>query len=188
MTTSDELIGRWSSNSFVRYLQKQIEEFTLGVSTKMLTVQVFCHIPSITSTSPKETEYGMLALLMLGRSMKLEDGIFLSLKGLAEGKPYFKNVVQSQPESFLYSVSSSFLTSCVGRSQTDLNTLSLWVQMIVCCIKATGGKVRGQMELNALTLHCMYGKTISAQTYGKGLDENVHFRIGPENRFFPPIN
>jgi len=87
--------------------------------------QVFRHIPSITSTCPKRTEFGMLASLMLVRSMKLEDGIFLSLKGLAEGKPYFKNVVQSQPESFLYSVSSSFLTCCVGRSQTDLNALRL---------------------------------------------------------------
>ena len=61
-----QLIGRWSSDSFMKYLRKQIEEFTLGVSMKMLTVQVFRHIPPITSTSPEETEYGMSALLMLG--------------------------------------------------------------------------------------------------------------------------
>ena len=63
---SIQLIGRWLSNSFMKYIQKQIKEFTLGVSMKMLTVQVFCHIPSITSTSPEETEYGMSDLLMLG--------------------------------------------------------------------------------------------------------------------------
>ena len=61
-----QLIGRWSSDSFMKYIRKQIKEFTLGVSMKMLTVQVFRHIHSITSTSPEETEYGMLALLMLG--------------------------------------------------------------------------------------------------------------------------
>ena len=61
-----QLIGRWSSDSFMKYIQKQIKELTLGVSMKMLTVQVFRHIPSITSTSPEETEYGMLASLMLG--------------------------------------------------------------------------------------------------------------------------
>ena len=92
---------------------------------KMLTVQVFCHIPSITSTHPEETEFGMSASLMLVRSMKLEAGIFISLKGLAEGRPYFRNVVRSQPVSLLYSVSISFLASCVGRIQTDLNALCL---------------------------------------------------------------
>jgi hypothetical protein len=61
-----QLIGRWSSNSFMKYIRKQIKEFSLGVSMKLLTVQVFCHIPSIASTSPEETEYGMSALLMLG--------------------------------------------------------------------------------------------------------------------------
>jgi hypothetical protein len=61
-----QLIGRWSSDSFMEYIRKRIEEFTLGVSMKILTVQVFRHIPSITSTSPEETEYGMSALLMLG--------------------------------------------------------------------------------------------------------------------------
>ena len=61
-----QLIGRWSSNTFMKHPRKHIKEFTLGVSTKMLTVQVFCHIPSITSTHPEETEFGMSALLMFG--------------------------------------------------------------------------------------------------------------------------
>ena len=61
-----QLIGRWSSDSFMKYLHKQIKEFTLGVSMKMLTVQVFCHNSSITSSCPEEIEFGMSALLILG--------------------------------------------------------------------------------------------------------------------------
>jgi hypothetical protein len=61
-----QLIGWWSSDSFMKYLRKQIEEFTLGVSTKMLTMQVFWHVPSHALTNPEETEYGLTALLMLG--------------------------------------------------------------------------------------------------------------------------
>ncbi len=60
-----QLIGRWSSDSFMKYLRKQIEEFTLGISTKMLTMQVFRHVPSHALTNPQEPEYGMTASLML---------------------------------------------------------------------------------------------------------------------------
>ncbi len=61
-----QLIGRWKSNSFMKYLRKQIEQFTLGISSKMLTLQVFRHFPSHTSLNPGLQEYGMTALLMLG--------------------------------------------------------------------------------------------------------------------------
>jgi hypothetical protein len=43
-----QLIGRWSSDSFMKYLRKQIEELTFGVLTKMLSTQMFWHIPSHT--------------------------------------------------------------------------------------------------------------------------------------------
>ena len=33
-----QLIGRWKSDSFMKYLRKQIEQFTLGISSKMLTM------------------------------------------------------------------------------------------------------------------------------------------------------
>jgi len=61
-----QLIGRWKSESFMKYLRKQIEQFTLGISSKMLTMQVFRHVPSHTSSNPGVQEYGMTALLMLG--------------------------------------------------------------------------------------------------------------------------
>jgi len=61
-----QLIGRWKSDSFMKYLWKQIEQFTLGISSKMLTMQVFWHVPSHTSSNLGVQEYGMTALLMLG--------------------------------------------------------------------------------------------------------------------------
>ena len=61
-----QLIGRWKSDSFMKYLRKQIEQFTLGISSKMLTMQVFQHVPSHTSSNPGVQEYDMTASLMLG--------------------------------------------------------------------------------------------------------------------------
>jgi hypothetical protein len=42
------LIGRWSSDAFLRYIRKQVEQFSRNVSKKMLTFRSFCHIPDIT--------------------------------------------------------------------------------------------------------------------------------------------
>jgi hypothetical protein len=35
------LIGRWSSNAFLHYIQKQVEQFLKDVAKKMLTHQLF---------------------------------------------------------------------------------------------------------------------------------------------------
>ncbi len=40
------LIGRWSSNAFLRYIRKQVMEFSHNVSKKMLTFQNYRHIPN----------------------------------------------------------------------------------------------------------------------------------------------
>ena len=40
------LIGRWNSDAFLAYIEKQIKEFTKGVSTRMLTNDTFFNIPS----------------------------------------------------------------------------------------------------------------------------------------------
>jgi hypothetical protein len=42
------LIGRWSSDAFLRYIRKQVEQFSRNVSKKMLTFRSFRHIPDIT--------------------------------------------------------------------------------------------------------------------------------------------
>ena len=61
-----QLIVRWKSDSFMKYLRRQIKEFTLGVSSKMLSVQIFQDAPSHALTNPNKTEYRLTALLMLG--------------------------------------------------------------------------------------------------------------------------
>ncbi len=60
-----QMIGRWSSDSFMKYIRKQIEEFTYEVSQQMLTMQHFRHVPNNAPTSPYKTEYGGSASLML---------------------------------------------------------------------------------------------------------------------------
>ena len=39
-------IGRWSSQAFLKYIQEQVEQFTLGVSKKMLQFENFNTIDS----------------------------------------------------------------------------------------------------------------------------------------------
>ncbi len=39
-------IGRWSSDAFLRYIQKQVMEFSHNVSKKMLKFQNYRHIPN----------------------------------------------------------------------------------------------------------------------------------------------
>jgi hypothetical protein len=41
------LIGRWSSNAFLRYIRKQVMEFSQNVAKRMLLCQNFRHIPDI---------------------------------------------------------------------------------------------------------------------------------------------
>jgi hypothetical protein len=43
------LLGRWSSDAFLRYIHKQIKEFSKGISKKMLTNDEFFTIPSLSS-------------------------------------------------------------------------------------------------------------------------------------------
>jgi hypothetical protein len=43
------IIGRWSSNAFLRYIWKQVEEFNHDVSPKMLTHMFHRHIPNYIS-------------------------------------------------------------------------------------------------------------------------------------------
>ena len=41
------LIGRWSSDTFLRYIRKQVEQFLRHVAKPMLTFRLFCTIPDI---------------------------------------------------------------------------------------------------------------------------------------------
>jgi hypothetical protein len=49
------LVGRWSSDAFLAYIEKQIKEFTRGVSSRMLQYDTFYNIP-LANTSHQERD------------------------------------------------------------------------------------------------------------------------------------
>jgi hypothetical protein len=59
-----QMISRWSLDAFMKYIRKQIEEFTFDVSQRMLTMQHFRHTPT-NATNGSKKEYGGCANLML---------------------------------------------------------------------------------------------------------------------------
>ena len=61
-----QIIGRWSSDAFMRYIRKQVEEFTFDVSARMLTIQQFTHNTTQSPDGRGSTEYRVSAELMLG--------------------------------------------------------------------------------------------------------------------------
>ncbi len=48
------LIGRWPSNAFLRYIRKQVIEFSQNMAKKMLSCQNFRHIPDIHTRVPSD--------------------------------------------------------------------------------------------------------------------------------------
>ena len=46
------LVGRWSSDAFLAYIEKQIKKFTKGVSSQMLQHETFCNIPAFSNRAP----------------------------------------------------------------------------------------------------------------------------------------
>ena len=48
------LIGCWSSDAFLRYIRKQVMEFSQNVAKKMLSCQNFRHIPDIHTRVPSD--------------------------------------------------------------------------------------------------------------------------------------
>ena len=46
------LIGHWSSDAFLRYIQKQVMEFSQNMAKKMLLCQNFRHIPDMHTRVP----------------------------------------------------------------------------------------------------------------------------------------
>ena len=79
-----KMIGRWSSDAFMKYIRKQIAQFTFDVSTRMLTMQHFRHIPNHPREIQNTTEYGGSASLMIGN--KSGEGIICTAdQGSGEG-------------------------------------------------------------------------------------------------------
>jgi hypothetical protein len=47
------LLCRWSSDAFLRYIRKQVKEFSNDISSKMIQNEHFFTIPSTSSEDPK---------------------------------------------------------------------------------------------------------------------------------------
>ena len=48
------LIGRWTSDAFLRHIHKQVMEFSQNVAKKMLSCQNFWHIPDVNERIPSD--------------------------------------------------------------------------------------------------------------------------------------
>jgi len=60
------LIGKWSSTAFLKYIRKQVQEFSQGISSKMIEVQSFKHVQNPTETNPMENIVGDSFSLLMG--------------------------------------------------------------------------------------------------------------------------
>ena len=49
------LIGRWSSDAFLRYIRRQVQEFSSGVSSRMLLTAAYFTIPDFAGTEDSRT-------------------------------------------------------------------------------------------------------------------------------------
>jgi hypothetical protein len=47
------LLGRWSSDAFLRYIRKQVKEFSAGISNKMIQHEEFFTIPTASADDPR---------------------------------------------------------------------------------------------------------------------------------------
>jgi hypothetical protein len=47
------LLGRWSSDAFLRYIRKQVKEFSNGISAKMVQQEHFFTVPSTSKDDPR---------------------------------------------------------------------------------------------------------------------------------------
>jgi hypothetical protein len=47
------LLGRWSSDAFLRYIRKQVKEFSSGISQKMITKEHFFTVPIASHDDPR---------------------------------------------------------------------------------------------------------------------------------------
>jgi hypothetical protein len=53
------LVGRWSSDAFLRYICKQVKEFSRGISNKMITNENFFTIPNLSNDEPKNPRHAL---------------------------------------------------------------------------------------------------------------------------------
>ena len=93
------LIGRWSCTAFLKYIRKQVQEFSQGISSKMMDVQSFKHVQIPTETNPMENMIvGDSFLLLMG---KIGGGSIIA-KRTRGGSNQFNSWSKPQLSSKLY--------------------------------------------------------------------------------------
>jgi hypothetical protein len=51
------LLGRWSSDAFLRYIRKQVKEFSTGISQKIIINEHFFHVPIASIDDPRISQH-----------------------------------------------------------------------------------------------------------------------------------
>ena len=57
-TYTIQLIGRWRSDAFLKYIRKQVKQFSACISESMVTNENFSHIPEYAIVSPSKVRMG----------------------------------------------------------------------------------------------------------------------------------
>ena len=60
------LLGRWSSDAFLRYIRPQADNFSLGVSSKMISDMDFCHVPDAATRDDPRSHNSLAATANFG--------------------------------------------------------------------------------------------------------------------------
>ena len=110
------MIGRWSSNAFLRYICKQVEEFNHNVLQKMLTHMFHKHIPNYSSPTvshlgPRQRNHPTNAetRINVGGDMARQPGCLL-LPSLLEHYSY-NRMPRKHTYYFIYPTDKYFGTS-----------------------------------------------------------------------------
>jgi hypothetical protein len=59
------LIGHWSSLAFLKYIRKQVQEFSHSISSKMIEIQSFKHVNNPNTTNTTDSIVGNSFLLLM---------------------------------------------------------------------------------------------------------------------------
>jgi hypothetical protein len=69
------LLGRWSSDAFMRYIRKQVSEFSAGVSSKMTQNEAFFTIPLDPTRNPNQTHHPINKALLTKHGLNFKDAL-----------------------------------------------------------------------------------------------------------------
>ncbi len=111
------LVGRWSSTEFLKYIQKQVQEFSHGISSKMIEIQSFRHVQNSTATNPMENIVGDLYFAADGINWWREHHCRRTGAGLNQ----INFLVQTQPVAYFISEGRGGAVRCQPASHNFIS-------------------------------------------------------------------